>query len=57
MEFIKDLDIAQTTSLILAVYGIAQVVVRLTPTPKDDEIVSKIGKMLNMIFSKTNTKK
>jgi len=42
---------------ILAVFGILQMIARATPTKKDDEIVTKVGKVLNFIFSKTNIKK
>lgn len=42
--------------IVFAVYGVAQAVARATPTPKDDEIVSKVGKFLNILFSKTKTK-
>ena len=38
----------------MAVWGLIQTIVRITPTKKDDEIVSKIGKILNFIFNKTN---
>lgn len=40
-----------------AVFGAAQAIARLTPTKKDDEIISKIGKLANIIFSATRTKK
>lgn len=40
-----------------AVFGVAQMVVRLTPTKKDDEIVSAIGKIFNFLFSATRHKK
>jgi hypothetical protein len=43
--------------VVMAIFGAAQAIVRLTPTPKDDKIVSKIGKILNAIFSATRTKK
>lgn len=43
-------------ALILAVWGVIQTIVRLTPTKKDDEICSKIGKIINLVFNKTNTK-
>jgi len=41
---------------IFALFGFLTLVARITPTPKDDEIVSKFGKVLNFLFSKTNTK-
>ena len=37
-------------------FGCIEIIVRATPTKKDDQIVSKIGKILNMIFLKSNTK-
>lgn len=42
---------------VMAVFGAAQAIARLTPTKKDDEIVSRIGKVLNIILSATNIKK
>jgi hypothetical protein len=49
----------EITDLILiagAAFGLAQAIARVTPTKKDDEIVSKVGKVLNVLFSKSNTK-
>ena len=43
-------------TIIMAVFGVAQAIARITPTKKDDEIVSIIGKMLNALFSATRTK-
>jgi len=40
----------------LAIFGVAQMIARLTPTPKDDEIVSKIGRFFNILFSATRNK-
>ncbi len=40
----------------LAVFGAVSVIARLTPTKKDDQIVSTIGKFLNTIFLKSRTK-
>ena len=55
MEWIKEnwLEILAVTGNL---YAIAQVVARLTPTKKDDEIISWLGKVLNLIFSKSRTK-
>jgi len=41
----------------MALFGIAQAVVRLTPTPKDDEIISKVGRFFNILFSATRHRK
>lgn len=41
---------------ITAIYGAAQAIARVTPTKKDDEIVSKVGRVLNFIFLKSRTK-
>jgi hypothetical protein len=41
----------------LAVFGLISLIVRATPTPKDDEILNPILKALNMIFNSTRTKK
>ena len=38
------------------VYTILNIIVRLTPTKKDDEIVSKIGWLANLLFEKTRKK-
>ena len=39
---------------IAALYGIASVLARITPTPRDDKIVSAVGRFLNAIFLKSN---
>jgi len=39
-----------------AVLNIAQIIGRLTPTPKDDAAIGAIGKIFNFLFSKTNQK-
>lgn len=41
---------------VAAIYGAAQAVARITPTKKDDEIISKVGRVLNFIFLKSRTK-
>jgi hypothetical protein len=43
-------------TLALAIFGVAQAIARITPTPKDDKIVSKLGKALNWLLSRTNEK-
>ena len=40
----------------MSIFAIVSIVARLTKTKADDEIVSSIGKFLNIVFSKTNTK-
>jgi len=37
-------------------FNVATVIARITPTPKDDEIVSKIGKFLNFILLSSKNK-
>ena len=49
-------ELLEYGKIIMAVFGVAQAIVRMTPTKKDDEIVSKIGKVLNILFSATRTK-
>ena len=39
----------------LAIYALLQTIVRITPTKKDDRIVSKIGKFLNWLFLSNNS--
>lgn len=51
------MDVVDISEKALAIYAILQVIARLTPTKKDDKIVSKIGKFLNIIFSATRIKK
>lgn len=48
--------IAENAVNIMAIFGGAQAVARMTPTKKDDEITSMVGKVLNFVFSKTNTR-
>lgn len=52
-----DIDIYQIGVAIMAIFGAAQAVARLTPTPKDDLVVSKIGKFFNILLSATRIKK
>jgi len=40
----------------LAVFGLISLIVRATPTPKDDEILNPILKVLNIIFNSTRVK-
>ena len=48
---IESIEIGQA---IAALYGIASVLARLTPTPGDDKIVSAAGRFFNAIFLKSN---
>ncbi len=41
---------------LLAFWQIVSIVVRLTPTKRDDEITSKVGKVLNLLFNSTRLK-
>jgi hypothetical protein len=56
MEYLNNIDWADIGEKILAGYAILQVIARATKTKKDDKIVSKIGKFLNIIFSATREK-
>lgn len=47
---------AEISAAVMGVFLILQIIVRFTKTKKDDEIVSKIGKFINLIFNKTNIK-
>ena len=38
-----------------AAFGLISLIVRATPTPKDDEILNPILKVLNIIFNSTRT--
>jgi len=40
-----------------AIYAAANIIVRLTPTKKDDEVLGKLGKILNFLFLARNVKK
>lgn len=51
------MGIMEYSVITMAVFGLAQAVARATPTKKDDEIVSTVGKVLNFLFSATNIKK
>ena len=42
--------------LAFAIYGALVIVAKITPTPKDDKIVSVFGKFLNFVFLKSNEK-
>jgi hypothetical protein len=42
--------------LALALYGVANIVARVTPTKKDDYIVGTIGKILNALLLKSKEK-
>lgn len=55
MEWISS-NTVQIGIIVMAAFGLAQAIARMTPTPKDDQIVSTIGKILNFLFSKTNEK-
>ncbi len=48
------LDATQITTIVLAVFAVVQIIVRITPTKHDDEIVGVVWKYLNLIFNKTN---
>lgn len=52
----ESLSGSDVSTVIMSVFILLQIVVRLTPTKKDDEIVGTIGKLINLIFNKTNVK-
>lgn len=47
---------SEVCAIVLAVIGVIQMIVRITPTKKDDKIINPILRILSLIFSKTNTK-
>jgi len=55
MEWIQDNWVSIGLALSAFIH-FAQTVARMTPTKKDDEIVSTIGKLLNTLFLKSKTK-
>jgi hypothetical protein len=56
LELLQSNTIVQIIAIVMAVFGLAQAIARITPTPKDDEVLGKIGKFLNFLLSKTNEK-
>ena len=48
---------AEVIAIITSTFVVLQTIVRLTPTPKDDEVVNKIWKVLSLILQGTRTKK
>lgn len=40
----------ETAELILAIYGAVQIIVRATPTKKDDKLLAKIQGILDVLF-------
>lgn len=42
--------------ILFLLYSIACIIARLTPTKKDDRIVSWIGRLINLLFKKANIK-
>ena len=48
---------SQYVALGLLIWQVIQIIVRITPTKKDDEIVSKVGKVVNLVFNKSAVKK
>jgi len=40
-------------AIIAPLYALLWVIAKLTPTEKDDNIMRKVGKVLNLIFPKT----
>ena len=46
----KVMEPTQLITIGTSAYTILNIIARLTPTKKDDEIVSKVGKFLNLLF-------
>lgn len=48
LEFITQ-NLPEMIELMLAIIGLAAVIVKLTPTPKDDAVVAKIYELLKLL--------
>jgi len=48
-----EIGIREIAEIVGLVFILAQTIARATKTPKDDEIVNKVGKVLNAIFLKS----
>lgn len=46
--------ILKSLVVLLAIHDLLSIIVRLTKTPKDDDINNKFGKVLNLLFSASN---
>ena len=57
LNFIAENTEAQVGAVIIAVFQIISIIIRLTPTKKDDEIRNKFLKTLSIIVQGTRTKK
>lgn len=51
-----DIGMREIAEIVAGAYILAQTIARITPTPTDDRIVNKIGKVLNLIFLKSSNK-
>lgn len=49
MEFVTG-NLRELFEIVLAVHGVAVLIVNLTPTPRDDEAVGDAGKMLRQAY-------
>lgn len=56
IDLVKGLDTAEIIAAVTGLYTFANVVARITPTPKDDEIVGSVGKFLNTLLLKSKVK-
>ena len=54
MNTILGYTIIEIGQFVAAVYGVASLVARITPTKADDAIVSTVGRFLNLLFLKSN---
>lgn len=43
-------NIAQIGAIILAIVGVAEMIVRLTPTEKDDGFVQRVGSVIKFVL-------
>lgn len=51
MDFIAGTDLDTWVQLILAIIGLASVVVKLTPTVEDDKILAKVKKFVSKFIA------
>ena len=49
-------EVLRIAGVLFLLYSIACIIARLTPTKKDDRIVSWVGRIVNLLFKKANIK-
>jgi hypothetical protein len=56
INFINGMSMAEIIAATTSFYTIANVIARITPTPKDDQIVNGIWKVFNLLLLKSKVK-